>query len=55
MPKDHLTDLSPVLQDVSTARGLPNAHYTDPGVYREEADALLFSNWAGVGSACGIA
>ena len=41
--------LSGVLAPVSIAHGLPNAHYTDPAVYAEEAHALLFANWAGVG------
>ncbi len=49
MPKDHLTDLSPVLQDIENARGLPNAHYTDAAVWEEERQALWFSTWAGIG------
>ena len=47
---DHLTDLSAVRQPVATAQGLPNAHYISPEVYAEERDALLFSQWAGLGS-----
>ena len=42
-------DLSPVLAPVAEARGLPNAHYIDEATFREEADALLFANWSGVG------
>ena len=49
MPDDYLTDLSPVLRDVATARGLPNAHYTSEAVWEEERQALWFSNWAGIG------
>ena len=49
MPKDHLTDIEPVLRDIDTARGLPNAHYTDDAVFDEERDALWFSTWAGIG------
>lgn len=45
------TDLSKVLQPVELARGLPNAHYTDPDVYREERDSVMFANWAGIGFA----
>ena len=33
--------LAAVRQPVATANGLPNAHYTDPGVFTEEAAALL--------------
>jgi choline monooxygenase len=41
-------DLSPVLRDVAAARGLPNAHYTDPATWAAERDALLFGQWAGI-------
>jgi phenylpropionate dioxygenase-like ring-hydroxylating dioxygenase large terminal subunit len=44
-----MTELSPVLAPLSQARGLPNAHYTDPGVFAEERDSVLFASWAGVG------
>ena len=48
--KDHSeTSLDNVTAPVAVARGLPNAHYTDPGVFAEEREALLFSKWAGVG------
>ena len=43
------TDLAPVMTKVAQARGLPNAHYIDPGVFDEEKHAVLFSSWAGVG------
>ncbi len=45
------TDLSGVTVDVAKARGLPNAHYIDADVFAEEAQALLFDNWSGVGFA----
>ena len=51
MKHDSLTDLAEVLQPVSTARGLPNAHYVDPNVFAEETKALLFAQWAGIGFA----
>ncbi len=51
MPKDHITDLSAVLQPVETARGLPNAHYVDQTVFEEERACLMFANWAGIGFA----
>lgn len=44
-----VTDLDPVLAPVAEARGLPNAHYTDPAVHDEECQALLFGQWAGIG------
>ena len=42
-------DLTAVLAPVAEARGLPNAHYTDPATFAQEAEALLLSKWAGVG------
>ena len=42
------TDLSAVRQPISTAHGLPNAHYTDPQVFEEERAALLMSGWSGL-------
>lgn len=42
------TDLAPVRRPLAEARGLPNAHYTDPAVHAEEREALLFSTWAGL-------
>ena len=44
----HITDLSRVKEPLSTANGLPNAHYIDPAVFAEERDALLFGQWAGL-------
>ncbi len=51
MPDDHLTDLAAVTQPVEIARGLPNAHYTDPTVFAEERESVLFANWSGIGFA----
>jgi len=41
--------LNDVLKEVSEAKGLPNAHYVDQGVFEEERRHVLFANWAGVG------
>ena len=41
--------LADVLEPVSLAKGLPNAHYTDPAVFNEERRHVLFANWAGIG------
>ena len=43
--------LAGVLTSVAEARGLPNAHYVDPAVFEEERNALLLSQWSGVGFA----
>lgn len=51
MTESRRFDLSEVTKPLNTARGLPNAHYIDQGVFEEERDAVLFSNWAGVGFA----
>ena len=47
-----MTDLSPlegVMAPLDEAKGLPNAHYTDPAVFNEERRHVLFSSWAGIG------
>lgn len=41
-------DLSRVRAPITAAAGLPNAHYTDPAVFAEEAAALVFDQWAGL-------
>ncbi len=51
MTESHLSDLSDVTKPVSLARGLPNAHYIDEEVFKEERQSVLFDNWAGVGFA----
>ena len=48
------TDLSMVRRPVDQARGLPNAHYTDPKVFEEEKHALLFDGWSGLGVASDV-
>ncbi|MEP3296926.1 MAG: aromatic ring-hydroxylating dioxygenase subunit alpha [Pseudoruegeria sp.] len=42
-------DLDAVLTDVSTARGLPNAHYISQDLFEAERQSVLFNNWSGVG------
>ncbi|RBI87116.1 aromatic ring-hydroxylating dioxygenase subunit alpha [Rhodosalinus halophilus] len=49
-----ITDLSPVRRPVSEAQGLPNAHYTDPALYAEEREALIFAQWAGLAVAADV-
>ncbi|MGV6811052.1 MAG: aromatic ring-hydroxylating oxygenase subunit alpha [Brevirhabdus sp.] len=48
------TDLSAVRAPLERANGLPNAHYTDAGVYEEEKHALLFKGWAGLAVAAQV-
>ncbi|GGH19967.1 Phenylpropionate dioxygenase, large terminal subunit [Cribrihabitans marinus] len=42
------TTLADVRQPIERANGLPNAHYTDPGVFAEENQALIADGWAGL-------
>ena len=49
-----MTDLTPVIRPVTTANGLPNAHYTDDTVFKEERDAVLFATWAGLDVAASV-
>ncbi|UWR20946.1 aromatic ring-hydroxylating dioxygenase subunit alpha [Sulfitobacter sp. S190] len=42
------TDLTRVRNPISSANGLPNAHYIDPDIFTEERDAVLFDNWSGL-------
>nr|WP_325252972.1 aromatic ring-hydroxylating dioxygenase subunit alpha [Amylibacter sp.] len=46
-----ISDLTPVMQPVAQAKGLPNAHYVDPQTFDEERKSVLFANWSGVGFA----
>ena len=46
-PLDNALDR--VLEPVSTARGLPNAHYVDRNAFEREKQAVFFNNWAGIG------
>jgi len=43
------TDLTRVRRPLEQAHGLPNAHYTDPALFAQERQAVLFDNWAGLG------
>lgn len=49
-----VSDLSAVRTSVETARGLPNAHYIDAGVFAEEREALIFDQWAGLAVAADV-
>lgn len=44
----HAPDLTAVRQPIDTARGLPNAHYTDTATFAEESRAVLLDGWAGL-------
>jgi phenylpropionate dioxygenase-like ring-hydroxylating dioxygenase large terminal subunit len=46
--------LSAVTRPLAEARGLPNAHYTDPETFARERTALFFSQWAGLGFASDV-
>ena len=46
--------LATIRQPVAAACGLPNQHYIDPDVHRQEREALLFATWAGVGVAAQV-
>ncbi len=49
-----VTDLSTVRRPIEQANGLPNAHYTDPAVFAEERQAVLFNNWSGLATASDV-
>lgn len=46
-----MSDLSSVIQPLSTAKGLPNEHYIDQNTFDEERESVLFANWSAVGFA----
>ena len=46
--------LSEVQKPTATARGLPNAHYTDAARFEEERDALFAQGWAGLAVASDV-
>ncbi len=46
-----LQDLSGVLTQVASARGLPNDHYVSDEVFAIERDRILFDNWSAIGFA----
>ncbi|WP_424967554.1 aromatic ring-hydroxylating oxygenase subunit alpha [Dinoroseobacter sp. S375] len=50
-----MTDsLSAVCQPITSARGLPNAHYTDTALYARETEILLAGHWAGLAVASDV-
>lgn len=49
-----VTDISGVARPIAKANGLPNAHYTDPTVFAEERDALLYEQWSGLAVAADV-
>lgn len=50
-----MTDpLDAVRRPVAEARGLPNAHYTDPATFAAERDRLLAAQWAGLAVASDV-
>jgi choline monooxygenase len=50
MPEDHRpSPLADVLAPIDRARGLPNAHYTDPATIAAETEACLETTWAAIG------
>lgn len=50
----NFSDLASVRSPVDTARGLPNEHYIDAGVFAEERQALIFDQWAGLAVAADV-
>lgn len=48
------TELDAVRRPVATARGLSNAHYTDPSFWEEEKQSVLMANWAGLAAAADV-
>lgn len=40
--------LESVLQDISMAKGLPNAHYISPDMYALEREHIFFKNWSAI-------
>jgi phenylpropionate dioxygenase-like ring-hydroxylating dioxygenase large terminal subunit len=54
-PQEDLhTPLDAVRRPIAVANGLPNTHYTDPAVYAQERQAVLFDNWAGLAVAADV-
>ncbi|MGR3454546.1 aromatic ring-hydroxylating oxygenase subunit alpha [Pseudooceanicola sp.] len=51
---DTATDFAAIRRPVAEARGLPNAHYTDPLVHAQERDRLFFDIWAGLAVAADV-
>lgn len=49
MSSQPVSDLSDVVKPLNVARGLPNAHYIDDGIWQEERRSVLYANWSGIG------
>jgi choline monooxygenase len=47
-------DLDAVQKPITHARGLPNAHYTDPDVFTRERARLIEDTWAGLAVAADV-
>ena len=47
-------DLTAVRQPIERAKGLPNEHYIDEGIFEEEKYAVLFASWAGLAVAADV-
>ncbi len=43
--------LQTVLNDIATAKGLPNAHYIDADMYAKERETIFFNSWTAIGFA----
>jgi len=55
MPKDQRRNiLDAVSAPIELARGLPNAHYTDPDTIAEESEAVLSRAWAALAVAADV-
>ena len=48
------TQPHPVLAPIAEARGLPNAHYTDPALHQRELQMLMARGWAGLDIAAAL-
>ncbi len=53
-PRSPSEPLAAVRRPVAQAQGLPNAYYTDPAIFAEEAEALLKTTWAGLAVAAQV-
>ncbi|MGR3490953.1 MAG: aromatic ring-hydroxylating oxygenase subunit alpha, partial [Shimia sp.] len=55
MAKDITHDtLDAVRRPIESANGLPNAHYTDPDVFKAESQKVLLETWAGLAVAADV-
>jgi len=49
MKPEDISQIKNVMQPVSTARGLPNAFYTDADVHEQEKQLVFHANWTCIG------